>query len=171
MDSGLSPAVLTVARNYLVQLDDIFLTSDGTTDNGRYKSEVSGFELLLLDHAGSSVIPIGGPAFNFLRENKGEGVELEIKVTVWLAKTIFDSIKALFNTTNAAGDSFVATFTGDTGIYALNVQPLFRPGIPPIRFGRFANGRIYDVIISLVVDSFIDEEIGAEDGPTPLPPE
>jgi hypothetical protein len=82
-----------VARNYLVQLDDLYLTSDGTSGGIRCKSEVPALDQLLLDHVGSTIIPITGRPFEFIREIEA-GFEIEIKPYV-ITQAVEGSLKML----------------------------------------------------------------------------
>jgi len=139
-----------MARFNEVQIGSVFLTETGDDGDTGVKSDVTGLEGLYSGYTGSTVDSIGGPSWNFSRENLGEGVRIEIRPES-IPKTVLDLVKAALDAVTPTNATVQCVFTGDTGTYDVNCKPVL-----PIAAGfggKFINGRIKDSHINLVVDS------------------
>jgi hypothetical protein len=139
-----------MARFNAIQIGSVYLTEDGTSGSTGVKSEVPGLEGLYSGYTGATVDSIGGPSWNFSRENLGKGVRIEIRPES-IPKTVLDLVKAALDAVTPTNGTVRCVFTGDTGTYDVDCKPVL-----PIAAGfggRFINGRIKDAHINLVVDS------------------
>jgi hypothetical protein len=111
---------------------------------------VPGLEALYSSYTGATVDSIGGPSWNFVRENLGQGKRIEIKPES-IPKTVLDLVKAALDAVTPTNGTVRCIFTGDTGTYDVNCKPVL-----PIHTGfggKFINGRILESHILLAVDS------------------
>jgi hypothetical protein len=142
-----------MAEYYKVQIDGLWLTSDGlepVEPNLACRVDVDDLSGLAMAHVGPIVKAITGKPWKFLSENTGAGVDLVIKPFV-IRPDVLQGLVDLFDTANAS-DSLVNLVLNAGELPDRDLQ--CRPGEPAIGYsGRFDDDRIYDVVINLTVDS------------------
>lgn len=142
-----------MAQYYKVQLDSLWLSSDGMEPiepSLACRVEIQGLGNLATAEIGPIVKAITGKPWKFIQDNLGEGVDLVIKPLV-MSNALLDDIITIIDAANASDDTVNLILTdGELPDRDLNC----RPGEPAITYsGSFDEGRIYDVQINLTVDS------------------
>jgi hypothetical protein len=130
---------------YKVQIDDIYLTSDGTAAGDECKLEVSNVEDLLTTVAGTVTPSIGGaPVIQTIPWTSGK--QFDVRVTV-LNKPQWEALKTLLNDSLSGGSTFTVAGTGDIGDFSVNVRAFPQK---PFAAARFKNERIYGVVLRFI---------------------
>jgi hypothetical protein len=125
-----------MSRFYRIQIDTIYLTSDGTS-GGIPKLTVQGVEDLLTTITGSVFPTIGGGSIKTLAPwTKDKQFDVQIEV---LMKDQWDALVDLLNGKLEADDDFIVTGTGDIGDFSVTVKPFPRK---PFAAKEFLNGII-----------------------------
>lgn len=134
-------------RSNLIKIGTKYLTSDGTETGLRCTTEIDNLHLLLLENVGPVRKAITGQPRKFGIENLGRGVDLTIR-TARMDTDRRDEIVEQLDV--ASGTTVNVTISGPSGDFDLQVMP----GDPAFSHsGRTRTNRVYDVVISVVVDS------------------
>jgi hypothetical protein len=131
---------------YEVQIDSIFLTSDGTAGSSdKCKLSITNVEDLLTSVAGVAIPSItGSPVIQTIPWTSGKQFDIRVNV---LNKAQWDALKTLINTALGNSGFFTVTATGDIGDFTKVVKPFPQK---PFSAERFKNGRIYNVVLRFI---------------------
>jgi hypothetical protein len=131
---------------YLVKIDDVFLTRDGTETGRACLLTVSGASDLLNIFSGNVTLAIDGTPIVQMFETGTKGKTLEIKVDVLLSD-VWTSLVNLINTALSEGETLNIIGTGDITNFNVNAVPLLPK---PFEANEFVNGRIKDAIFRFI---------------------
>lgn len=130
---------------YSVQIDDVYLTSDGTETADECKLDISNVEDLLTSVAGIAIPSItGSPVIQTIPWTSGKQFDVRVNV---LNKPQWEDLKTLINTAQENGTSFTVAGTGDIGDFSVTVKPFPQK---PFSAQRFKNERIYGVVLRFI---------------------
>jgi hypothetical protein len=135
-----------MAKFYLIQLNSVYLTSDGTSSGKRCKLTVSGVENLVRTRTGFTSLAIDGTPVTQIVEQNGKGFAVEISIET-LTKTVFDDLIELINNALVQSATIDLIGTGETGNFNVDVIPLM-PN--PFSFESFRNNYIKNVALRFV---------------------
>jgi hypothetical protein len=130
-----------MARFYLIQIDSIYLTDDGTETGEACKLEVPNVEDLQVNVTGVSVPAIEGRVRQTVPWTAGK--EFEIRIGTVMAD-IYADLRAFLNDANAADTSFTITGTGASGDFEVLAKPQL---VKPFACAGFINTRIKSVVL------------------------
>lgn len=134
-----------MARFYEIQIDSIYLTSDGTSAGDKCKLEVSNLEDLLVSVAGVAIPTASGRVVTQTVEwTKGKTFEIRINT---LAADVWDDLKTLINDALDDDSDFEIIGTGDTGNFTVTVKPFPNK---PFSATSFINNRIRGATLRFV---------------------
>lgn len=134
-----------MARFYRIQINSIYLTSDGTSGGIPCKLQVVGVEDLLTEIIGTAVLSVGGtPVYQLVPFTTGKSFEIQIET---INQAEWDDLKDLLNL-NLTNDSSVSvTGTGEIGDFIVAAKP--NP-VKPFAAGSFLNGRILGATLRFI---------------------
>ncbi|MBS1797463.1 MAG: hypothetical protein JSS81_26810 [Acidobacteria bacterium] len=126
-----------MSRFYSIQIDSIYLTSDGTAGGDKCRLTIPNVEDLLTTITGAIVPAIGGGAvLQLVPWTGGKQFEVEIET---LMRDEWEDLTALINSKLEADASFTVSGAGDTGDFSVTAKPF---PVKPFSAQRFINGRI-----------------------------
>ena len=132
-------------RFYAIQIDTIFLTSNGSNTGTPCKLTVSNVEDLLTNVIGAAVPTVGGNVvFQLVPFTRGKQFDIQIEV---LNLAQWNDLKTLINSRLAADTSFTVSGTGDTGNFSVSAKPFPQK---PFSAQSFLNNRINGVTLKFI---------------------
>jgi hypothetical protein len=134
-----------MARFYAVQIDSIYLTSDGTSAGDKCKLEIPGVEDLLMSVAGSAIATASGRVvMQTVEWTKGKVFDIRVET---LMKDVWEDLKTLINDALDDDSDFEITGTGDIGNFTVTVKPFPQK---PFSAASFINERIKAVNLRFI---------------------
>lgn len=134
----------------LVQLESIYFTDDGLVTGIPCRIEVDGLDGLLISKTGSVATAADGTPYAFIVDNGGQGAAIRLRPLV-ITDTVLASIQSALDAAASGNTTVSLDVTGDLGTFNLECIPAYPK---PIEGGtRFSNGRIYEVVINLIIQS------------------
>lgn len=134
-----------MARYYAIRFGSIYLTSDGTSGGIPAKLNVEGWQNLINPVTGNVVRANAGNAIRQTILRPG-GDLLIVSVETWLTKSVWDSIKTLFDAANSADTAITVIGTGDTGNFTKTCKPDLQA---PYSAARFRSEKIFQPVFRL----------------------
>ncbi len=131
---------------YLIQIDDVFLTRDGTETGRACLLSVAGASDLLNNFSGNITPAVDGTPIVQTFETGTKGKILEIKVDVLLAE-VWSSIVNLINAALLAGETVNIIGAGDIGDFDVDCFPLLPK---PFEANEFIEGRINNAVFRFI---------------------
>ncbi|HEY0048193.1 MAG TPA: hypothetical protein VGB68_02830 [Pyrinomonadaceae bacterium] len=131
-----------MSRFYKIQLDSIYLTSDGTETGTPCKLEVPNAAALMLPFTGTTVPAADGTPVTQILESV-KGIAFEIKINV-LTADVWEDVKTLIITALENSDTIEITATGDAGDFTVEAEPVLPQ---PFLFESFINDRIKGITL------------------------
>lgn len=134
-----------------VQIGAVFLTNDGLVTGIPCRAQVSGIDGLQLTKTGLTTKSADGTPYNFVIDNTGQGVDIEIRPFI-VSEAVLADIKAELETALSGSTTVnIVVSEGPFGDFDLECLPLFPR---PVEFsGEFSADRISDVILRFTVVS------------------
>jgi hypothetical protein len=133
-----------MSRFYHVQIDSIYITSDGTNGGDPCKLSVAGASELLQTVTGAAIPTIGGTVFQLVPYTKGKRFSVAIDQ---IMKDQWDDLVTLINNTLETDGDFTVSGTGDIGDFSATVKPF---PVSPFKAQSFINGRIRGVTLEFI---------------------
>lgn len=134
-----------MAKFYTVQLDDLYLTSDGSSSGTPCKLELDGVAFARQTVAGNVDFRAdGSPVFQTIALSTGKPLRVSI---VTVVESVLDSLVDNLNDALETETPIAFVAVGDSGDLAVNVLP---DPSEPIRFGEFRNGLIKNVVLRFI---------------------
>lgn len=134
----------------LVSIESIYLTDTGLVGGTPCRTEVSGIDSLRFSFTGSNTVAADGTVHQFIVDNLGKGLLLEIRPFAILKDTLDDIIDAIQDAQDADATINI-TIEGDTGDFDLECIP----ALPKcVEFpGDFFSEQINGVILRFIISS------------------
>ncbi|HEX8248965.1 MAG TPA: hypothetical protein VF599_12380 [Pyrinomonadaceae bacterium] len=131
-----------MSRFYGIQLDSIYLTSDGTAMGDACKLQVTNAAALMLPFTGVTIPAADGtPVTQILESDKG--IPFEIKINV-LTADVWEDVKSLIITALENSDTIEIAAAGDAGDFTVSAEPVLPQ---PFAFDSFINDRIKGITL------------------------
>ncbi len=143
----------TTGENPLVQLDSLYLTTDGMADGTPCKTEIPGLHRLVFSKRQAVQLAIDKTPYMQIFDNSKKGELVSIIANIIL-KDVYDDMNSAIEAYFASPTTMSLTITGDTGTFNLSVYPSGDGEgnfPPPVEFpGTFNNGRINRVTYNFI---------------------
>lgn len=126
----------------LIQIGDVYVTSDETNTGTKYICETSGTDVLEFGFVANDIRALDGTVYN----QQADIVDIPITLKFPLLETSMkDAIKEVFQTYYDTDDTpFDFVLTGPAGTFTMTAKPAWTPR--PIEYpGTFQNGKLLDV--------------------------
>lgn len=128
-----------MARYNAIQIGSVYLTSTGLVGGTPCKTNVSGLDALKPQYNKNVIKAIDGTPYSQITSGK-KGIDLEIDID-WIAKSVFDAINTIMNTSDNDASNIAVVINGDTGNFSINV----RPNTDYVKFSKFSNNVLQGV--------------------------
>lgn len=142
---------MPTGRHNLIQLSNVYFTTDGLSTGTPCKTTVTGLNVLKTGRTGQSIIVLDGTVWQQPVSINGAPISFSVfRMTSALLTTVSDAIRAAA----IAGSNISLSITGGAfGDFYLTVAPAFPT---PIEFdGEFFSNTLYDVTFNFIVQSQI----------------
>jgi hypothetical protein len=135
-----------MARFNLIEIDGIYLTSNGLISGKPCKIQVKGLNRFATTKTGQIQNSANGTPYAQLIDFSHKGLELEL-LADFMAKSVFDSIVESFEDSKNDATTFPLIINGDTGNYSLTAMPKIPDDIDWAGFsGGIIKGATFRVI-------------------------
>lgn len=141
---------------WLVQIEGIYLTSDGTSGGLECRSTVSDLAKLRMGRVGNSRKALSGRVINRTHVNLGRGGEIIIRpfVTSW---SVRNSLQTILDIADSADSTFTVVISNASESFNLECKPWHREAVggpTPLEGGNVFDGDdVMDTVLNVLVDS------------------
>lgn len=134
-----------MARFYRVQIENIYLTKDGTLAGRPCMLAISNVEDLLAPVAGTAVTAADGSAiFQLVPWSAGKQFEIQVET---LTESVWEDLKELLLDSLQNETDLTIVGTGDIGDFSVSARPFPQK---PFSAAGFINGRIRNAVLRFI---------------------